>query len=104
MTNSGRFFYDVGCEFKNPYIRNTASRQIVDDFPHEIDREVLFSNTIHRIDDNSFFLSACETNHQQHINGRINMKHLYVALQDKNLIPCHSVYSNNIERITQLLN
>ncbi|XP_031625307.1 transcriptional adapter 1-like [Contarinia nasturtii] len=102
-TGSGGFFYDVGCEYKNPYTQNTATRQTIDDFPFEVDREVSSTSLMHRMNDDSFYLSACETNHQTPVNGRITMKHLHIALQDKNLIPVHSVYANNMERITQLL-
>lgn len=103
-TNNGRFFYDVGCAYKSPYTKNTATRQIIDDHPFEVDREVASTSLLHRMNDDSFFLSACENGHQTPVNGRVTMKDLYVALQDRNLIPCHSVYANNIERISQLLN
>lgn len=104
ITNSGRFIYDVGCEYKSPYVRNTATRQIIDDHPFEVDREVSSTSLLHRMNNDSLFLADCENGHQLPINSRVNMKDLYNALQDKNLIPCHSVYANNIERISQLLN
>lgn len=103
-TNMGRFFYDVGCTYKSPYIRNTVTRQIIDDQPFEVDREVSSTSLLHRTNDDSFFLAACENTQQTPINSRVTMKDLYTALQDKNLIPCQSVYANNIERISQLLN
>lgn len=103
-TNSGRFFYDVGCEYKSPYVRNTATRQIIDDHPFEVDREVASTSLYHRTNDNLFFLAACENSHETLAKSRVTMKDLYHALQDRNLIPCHSVYANNIERISQLLN
>lgn len=103
-TNFGRFFYDVGCAYKSPYTRNSATRQVVDDHPFEVDREVSSTSLLHRTNDDSFFLAACENSHQMPVNGRVTMKDLYMALQDKNLIPCHSVFANNIERISQMLN
>lgn len=103
-TNNGRFFYDVGCAYKSPYTRNTATRQIIDDHPFEVHREVASTSVLHRMHDDDFFLAACENGHQTYINNRVTMKDLYIALQDRNLIPCNSVYANNMERISQLLN
>lgn len=102
-TNCGRFDYDIGCPYKRPYIQNSATRQIIDDHPFEVDREVSSTSLLHRTDDESYFLAACEDNQQTSTNSQITMLDLYNALQDKNLIPCHSVYANNIERISQML-
>lgn len=103
-TNAGRYFYDVGCANKDPCVRNTAVRQITDDEPLDIDREVSSMSTRHRTNDDEYYLAACESSHQTLDVGRISILDLYLTLQDKNLIPCHSVYANNMERISYMLN
>lgn len=102
--NDGGFIYDVGCEYKNPFTRNTATRHIVDDHPFEVDREVASTSLLHRTNDESFFLAACESGNQTNDNSRITLRDLHLTLQDRNIIPCHSVYANNMERLTQALN
>lgn len=96
--------YDFGIPLKDPFIRNTASKQIIDDHPFEIDKEISSTNMMRRINDESIFLSACENLYDPPVKGRITVLDLYKALQDRNVIPCHSVYANNIERISQMLN
>lgn len=103
-TNYGRFFYDVGCAYKNPWVRNTATRAVIDDHPFEVDREIASTSILHRINHESFFLSACENGHQIGNRKPITVKDLYHTLQDRNLIPVHSVYSNNMERMLKYLN
>lgn len=103
-TGAGQYFYDVGCDYKHPFLKNTATRQIVDDYPFEFDKNGPKTYSIlDRIYPESSFLAACETTQQQPILTRITMVDLYNALKDRNLIPCHSVYANNIERISQNL-
>lgn len=103
-TNSGRYYYDVGCPYKDVSLRNTAIRQIIDDEPLEVDREISSISTRHRTNDDSVYLAACENVHQTLDVNCINVLDLYHTLQDKNLIPCHSVYTNNMERISHMLN
>lgn len=105
-TNYGRFYYDVGYAYKDPTLINTATRQIIDDQPLDIDREISSINEQPDTDfcDHSSYLAACESGQQKVQTERIIMHDLYVALQDKNLIPCRSVYAINIERISQSLN
>lgn len=102
-TNSGRYFYDVGCAYKDPCVRNTV-RQTTDDEPLDIDREITYMSTRPRTNDDSFYLAECESAHQTMDVGRITILDLYLTLKDKNLIPCHSVYANNMERISYMLN
>lgn len=103
-TGAGRYFYDVGGDYKHPYLRNTASRQIIDDHPIEFDKHGQPTYSIlNRIYPDESFLTACETIQQKSVSGRITVVDLYHALKDKSLIPCHSVYANNIERISQSL-
>lgn len=103
-TNSGRYFYDVGCSYKDLSLRNTAIRQVIDDEPLEIGREVSSISTRHRTNDDFSFLAACENVHHTLDVNCINVLDLFLTLQDKNLIPCHSVYTNNMERISHMLN
>lgn len=103
-TGPGRFYYDVGCDYKHPFLKNSASRQVVDDHPIEFDKHGTMTYSIlNRIYPDSSFLSRCETTQEKKIETRITMVDLYHALKDKSLIPCHSVYANNIERISQNL-
>lgn len=105
-TNYGRFFYDVGFAYKDPTLINTATRQIIDDQPLDIDREISSINELPDPDycDHSSHLAACESAQQKVQVERITMEDLYLALQDRNLIPCRSVYAINIERVSQSLN
>lgn len=109
-TNYGRFFYDIGCAYKEPSLLNTATRQIIDDQPFDIDRDISSiceqqqkEEEEEENSDYDEYLTACESSQQKIEVERITMKDLYLALQDKNLIPCHSVYAINIERISQSL-
>lgn len=103
-TNYGRFFYDVGYAYKDPSLLNTATRQIIDD-QFDIDREISSINEQQDTDyEQSSYLATCESGQQKIEVERITMDDLYLALQDKNLIPCRSVYAINIERISQSLN
>lgn len=103
-TNQGNFLYDFGQPLSDPFVRNTTSKRIIDDHPFEIDKEIASTNMIRRINDESIFLSACENMYDVPVKSRITVLDLYKALQDRNVIPCHSVYANNIERISQMLN
>lgn len=104
VTNNGNFFYDVGHPMKDPFLRNTATRQIIDDHPFEINKELSSTNFVRQSNDDSVFLASCENIYAPPTKNRITILDLYKALQDKNIIPCHSVYANNIERISQMLN
>lgn len=104
-TNYGRFFYDVGHAYKDPTLINTATRQIIDDEPFDIDRETSSINEQQDTDCYNHFdyLATCESSQQKIDVDRITMEDLYLTLQDRNLIPCRSVYAINIERISQSL-
>lgn len=88
---------------KHPYARNTVTRQIIDDDPIEIDEEIPSTNKSQPTNSDPEYLTACENYHQSPVRPRIKMIDLFNALQDKNLIPCHKVYSLNIERCSQML-
>lgn len=103
VTGGGNYFYDIGHPLKDPTVRNTL-RQQIDDAPIEIDKAIASSN-LNRVqtNDETIFLTACEDIH--HVpKRRLNILDLYKALQDKQVIPAHSVYATNMERISQMLN
>lgn len=96
ITGGGSYFYDIGHTLKDPSIRNTLSRQQIDDAPIDIDKTVAPKNL------NREFLSACEQVYPTP-KRRITILDLYKALRDKNIIPVHSVHAINVERISQML-
>lgn len=104
VTSGSRYTYDYGAPLKDPMQRNTIARQIVDDYPLEIDKEISSTNTMRRINDDIAFTAACEDAFMEPVSSKIHLIDLYRAMQDRNLIPCHSVHSINIERITHMLN
>lgn len=60
VTGEGSFYYDIGATLKDPSIRNTVTRQKVDDGPLELDKEITSPNFMRRSNDDPIFLSACE--------------------------------------------
>lgn len=60
VTGEGSFFYDVGAPLKDPSLRNTVTRQKLDDGPLELDKEITSPNFMRRSNDDVTFLSACE--------------------------------------------
>lgn len=59
-SGEGNFFYDVGAQLRDPSLRNTVTRQKVDDTPLEHDKELNTANFMRRQNDDIVFLSACE--------------------------------------------
>lgn len=57
---SGHFYYDVGTELKNPFLRNSVTRRKVDDAPIELDKEITTPNALRRSSDDTVFTSVCE--------------------------------------------
>ncbi|XP_073828836.1 transcriptional adapter 1-like [Musca autumnalis] len=102
VTGEGSFFYDVGAPIKDPSLRNTVTRQKLDDGPLELDKEITSPNFMRRSNDDVTFLSACE---EIYPKGRkeITLKDCQRAFNDHNLIPSHSVYAINMERLTQMM-
>ncbi|XP_055705360.1 transcriptional adapter 1-like [Phlebotomus papatasi] len=100
--SEGAFFYDVGHPVKDPFVRNTVTRQKIDDRPVDIDREVALVNLTRNPADDTVFLTDCGEicPPKKH---RITVQDLYLAFQDRNIIPSHSVYSINAERISNSL-
>ncbi|XP_055371023.1 transcriptional adapter 1-like [Condylostylus longicornis] len=102
VNSDGKYFYDIGTPIKDPFLKNTISRQKIDDAPLELDREITSAHLLRRNNDDVIFLSACEELYP--IRKRlITVPDLYRALQDKNIIPSHTVYAVNMERIAQML-
>ncbi|XP_059607546.1 transcriptional adapter 1-like [Phlebotomus argentipes] len=101
-TSGGAFFYDVGHPVRDPFVRNTVTRQKIDDAPVDIDKEITLVNLMRNPTEDSVFLADCGeiTPPKQH---RVTVQDLYRALQDRNIIPSHSVYSINAERISNSL-
>ncbi|TMW47589.1 hypothetical protein DOY81_007334, partial [Sarcophaga bullata] len=60
VTGEGSFYYDVGVTLKDPSLRNTVTRQKLDDAPLELDKEITSPNFMRRSNDDVMFLSACE--------------------------------------------
>ena len=93
VTSDKKFYYDVGCEFKNLDVRNTVTRQKIDSEIPTIERKA---------QDDSIYLSAHEdTSHQRR---KISLLDIYKTLSDKNVIPSHSISILSIERLTTLIN
>jgi len=60
VTGGGAFYYDVGAQLKNPEIRNTVTRNKIDDGPLEIDKEITSPNFTIPPNDAPVSLAACE--------------------------------------------
>lgn len=105
-TAEGRYIYDIGQPFKDPILKNTVSRQIIDEYPIEIDKEVMSTITTNprRTPEDSIYGTDCDDLQLSATHTRITLIDVYNILQDRNIIPCHSVYALNMERISHMLN
>ncbi|XP_053949574.1 transcriptional adapter 1-like [Anastrepha ludens] len=102
VTGDGSFYYDVGAQLKDPSLRNTVTRQKIDDGPLELDKEITSPNFMRRSNEDGVFLSACEEVAPQK-REMITLKDAQRAFTDHNLIASHSVFTINMERLTQML-
>ncbi|ETN58037.1 SPT3-associated factor 42 [Anopheles darlingi] len=102
LTGNGTFFYDVGYELKHPFVRNTVTKSKIDDEPMDLDKEITTVSYLKPPPGESLFLAGCEQLYPK-VNKKISTYEVYRALQDRNIIPSHSVYSMNIERISSQL-
>lgn len=93
VTSDKKFYYDVGCELKDPTVRNTITRQKVDLEMPTIEKKPA---------DDSLYLSAHED--VVHLRRKISLMDIYKTLRDKNVIPSHSIAMLSIERLTTLIN
>lgn len=93
ITSDRKFYFDVGCEFKDPTVRNTVTKQ-------KLDQDIL---TIERRnqDESSYFSTHDTSSNPKH---KITLLDIYKTLQDKNLIPSHSISLLSIERLTTVMN
>ncbi|KAH8263395.1 hypothetical protein KR044_008251 [Drosophila immigrans] len=101
-SGEGNFYYDVGAQLRDPSLRNTVTRQKVDDTPLEHDKELNTANFMRRQNDDIVFLSACE---QVLPCERtvITLKDCQLAFRDRDLIGSHAVYSINMERLNMMM-
>ncbi|ALC42800.1 Ada1-2 [Drosophila busckii] len=97
-SGDGNFYYDVGAQLRDPSLRNTVTRQKLDDAPLELDKE----QQRHQLDNDILALSACE---QVLPNERIviTLRDCQDALRDRNLIGSHAIYSINMERLNMMM-
>ncbi|ALC38598.1 Ada1-2, partial [Drosophila busckii] len=101
-SGEGNFYYDVGAQLRDPSLRNTVTRQKVDDTPLEHDKELNTANFMRRQNDDIVFLSACE---QVEPTERtvITLRDCQHAFRDRNLIGSHAIYSINMERLNMMM-
>lgn len=59
-TADRKYMYDIGAQLKDPFTRNTVTRQKIDDEPIEIDKEISSFSLARRVNEDSLFLAACE--------------------------------------------
>lgn len=94
VTSDKKFYYDVGCQLKDPTVRNTLTRQRIDTEIPMFEKK----NT-----DDIVYLSAHEDN--SHPKRKISLLDVLKTLRDKsNVIPSHSIAMLTIERLTTLIN
>lgn len=93
VTSDKKFYYDVGCELRDPTIRNTITRQKIDNELPTIEKKPA---------DDSVYLSAHEDT--THLRRKITLMDIYKTLKDKNVVPSHSIAMLTVERLTTLIN
>lgn len=59
-TADTKYMYDIGAPLKDPFTRNTVTRQKIDDEPIELDKEITSFSLARRVNEDSLFLAACE--------------------------------------------
>lgn len=93
VTSDKKFYYDLGCEIKDPAVRNSMTRVKNDQEVPVIERKV---------SDEASFVSTFEDFSVR--KRKISLLDIYRTLKDKNVIPCHSVAMMAMERITTAIN
>lgn len=105
-TNGGTYLYDVGAPAKDLSLRNTVTRTKIDDTPVELDKDITSMANMPRAKmsctDETTLLADCEEMYVPP-KRRISKLDLYLTLKDQSIIASHSVYSINMERISNLL-
>lgn len=97
-SGSERYFFDVGCPYADPFLKNSIKRMNVsaDDLASDLYRKK-------REIRNQRYKTACEVPNIQQKGPSIKVRDLYFALKDNSLIPAHSVRAITIERVTAKL-
>jgi transcriptional adapter 1 len=93
VTADKKFYFDLGCEIKDPTVRNSMTRVKVDQEVPVVERKA---------SDEANFVSSFEDFNVR--RKKISLLDVYRTLKDKNVIPCHSVAMMAIERITTAIN
>jgi transcriptional adapter 1 len=91
VTSDKKFYYDIGCQQKDPTLRN--SRIKIEDEVPMIERKT---------SDEPNYVSAYEDYTKS--KRKISLMDIYKTLKDRSVIPSHSVAMMAIERITTLIN
>lgn len=98
-----KFYYDVGYSLKDPFLRTTIGKQKIDDEPVDINKVISTVSANQRAYEENIFTTNCEEIATQQTKN-ISVLDVYKSLMDRNVIPSHSVYTLNIERISNMLN
>uniref|UniRef100_A0A1Q3F1W9 Putative transcriptional adapter 1 n=1 Tax=Culex tarsalis TaxID=7177 RepID=A0A1Q3F1W9_CULTA len=101
-TANGTFSYDVGHQLAHPFVRNTVTKTKIDDEPIELDKEITTVCYLKPAPGESSFLASCGEPYPNQTK-KITTYDVYKTLLNRNVIPSHSVYSMNMERISSLL-
>lgn len=91
VTSDRKFYFDIGCQFKDPNLRNTLTRQKIDDEMLELD---VFAR---KSSDDTFYLASYEE--CDHPRRKITLYDIYKTLRDRNVIPSHSINTMTMEKI-----
>lgn len=97
-SGSERYFFDVGCPYADPFLKNSIKRMNInaDDLASDLFRKK-------REIRNQRYKAACEVPDMQRKGPTIQVRDLYFALKDHSLIPAHSVRAIAMERVTARL-
>ncbi|XP_058450309.1 transcriptional adapter 1-like [Malaya genurostris] len=101
-TANGTFAYDVGHQLAHPFNRNTVTKSKIDDEPMELDKEITTVCYLKPPAADSMFLASCGEPYPNQMK-KITVYDLYKTLLNRNVIPSHSVYAMNMERISSSL-
>lgn len=87
VTGDRKFYYDLGCEIRDPSVRNSMTRVKNDQEVPVIERKA---------SDEASFVSSFEDFSVR--RKKISLMDVYRTLKDKNVFPCHSVAILAMER------
>ncbi|EDS36607.1 SPT3-associated factor 42 [Culex quinquefasciatus] len=86
----------------HPFVRNTVTKTKIDDEPIELDKEITTVCYLKPAPGESSFLASCGEPYPNQ-SKKITTYDVYKTLLNRSVIPSHSVYSMNMERISSLL-